>query len=101
MAPERVLVPEHLAADVALGGLLLVRAVDVGLGAQLGAVRADELDVGLPHVLLEEALSVEHLGALLTGPFPLILRVGMTVPHVLLEIPKQTQIGKCEDIWID
>ena len=88
VAPEGVLVLEHLAADVALSGLLLVRAVDVGLGAQLGAVRADQLDVRLSHVLLEEALGNEHLGALLTRPLPLILGVGMTVPHVLLEIPK-------------
>ena len=43
--PQGVLVPEHLAADVALHGLLLVRAVYVRLGAQLGAVRTDQLDV--------------------------------------------------------
>lgn len=89
MTPESVLVLEHSTADVTLGGLLLVRAVDVRLGAQLGAVGTDELHVRLSHVLLEEALCVEHLGAFFTGPLPLILRIGMTIPHVLLEIPKK------------
>ena len=43
--PQCVLVPEHLAADVTLHGLLLVCAVYVRLGAQLGAVRTDQLNM--------------------------------------------------------
>ena len=87
VAAEGVLVPQDGAADVALGGLLLVGAVDVGLGAELGAVGADQLDVGLPHVLLQVPLGVEHLAALLAGPVVLsLLRV--IVAHVLLEVPR-------------
>ena len=87
VAPEGVLVPEHLAADVALHGLLLVRAVYVGLGAQLRAVRADQLDVGLSHVLLQVSLRVKHLSALLTRP---VTRRSsrMVVTQMLLQVPK-------------
>ena len=87
VAAQGVLVPQHGAADVALHGLLLVRAVDVGLGAQLGAVRADQLDVRLPHVLLEVPLRGEHLAALLTRP---VTRGScrMVITHMLLNIPE-------------
>ena len=85
--PQGVLVPEHLAADVALHGLLLVRAVYVGLGAQLRAVRADQLDVGLSHVLLQVSLRVKHLSALLTRP---VTRRSsrMVITQMLLQVPK-------------
>ena len=43
MAAEGVLVLEHGATHVAHAGLLLVRRDDVALGAQLGAVWADQL----------------------------------------------------------
>lgn len=43
MAAEGVLVLEHGAAHVAHAGLLLVGRDDVALGAQLGAVGADQL----------------------------------------------------------
>ena len=89
MAAQGVLVPQHGAADVALHGLLLVGAVDVRLGAQLGAVRADQLDVRLPHVLLEVPLCGEHLGALLTWP---VARGSgrMIITHMLLDIPEMS-----------
>lgn len=87
MAAEGVLVLEHGAAHVTHAGLLLVGRDDVALGAQLGAVRADQLPlVAVLHVLVEVALAVEHLAAVLAGPVVLAL-LGVIIPHVSREVP--------------
>ena len=87
VAAEGVLVLEHGAAHVAHAGLLLVGRDDVALGAQLGAVGADQLAlVTVLHVLVEVALAVEHLAAVLAGPVVLAL-LGMIISHVSREVP--------------
>ena len=87
MAAERVLVLEHGAADVTHARLLLVGRDDVTLGAQLGAVGADQLTlVTVRHVLVEVALAREHLVAVVTGPLVLAF-LGVIVPHVSIKVP--------------
>ena len=89
MAAERVLVLEHGAADVTHAGLLLVGRDDVTLGAQLGAVGADQLTlVTVRHVLVEVALAREHLVTVVTGPLVLAF-LGVIVPHVSIEVPEK------------
>ena len=51
VAAERVLVLEHGAADVTHAGLLLVGRDDVALGAQLGAVGADQLALKIKFII--------------------------------------------------
>ena len=108
MAAEGVLVLEHGAADVAHAGLLLVGRDDVALGAQLGAVGTDQLAldnnmvakvavscfylflmylVAVLHVLVEVALALEHLVAVVAGPVVLAL-LGVIIPHVSREVPE-------------
>ena len=94
MAAERVFILEDSAADVAHAGLLLVGRDDVTLGAQLGAVGADQLAlVAVCHVLVEVALASEHLVAVVAGPFVLAF-LGVIIPHVSIKVPVKRRFIK-------